>query len=299
LSSHIRVGYDRSRLYNFGAVKAIGTEFAKEEGTLFTTLVNSTHLQTIPVQFSYTDTEQLEHQLDDFFSFTERPLLLQCRDRFKTMYQDGDWPKMSKKQRRHRLELWVDQLDQTDDEQRLYAAQSLLYLSLGAFDTAEQSRDDRLEAIAEENRFLCDMSMIRHYDQLLRHGFESLRKVSAGQISSTQAKSYVLEIDIALSLLFCYINANRLDDRVLGELLEVDPIDFLLQMVDYLNHAEVHSDFPLKKLLLVLWKVMSAMFGSLGQLPKMREMKRELYGLKKAVAPTGKLSFSFKTDDFC
>ncbi|KAJ3253529.1 Factor arrest protein 11 [Boothiomyces macroporosus] len=185
--------------------------------------------------------------INDFYNHHDFPMLLKSKD----LYESGPV----------NIEELVSHLTHSVSSVRILSASKLLHYSQGLF------ANDQLSAIISNNKKLFQLNafhsaykslkiMVHHFEQL-----EQQTKISA----ETQViiDAIVLETTIYLSLMYMMIVANKNDPAFAVAVANELPYIPTFLFHTLVKLAEVNRQrFPVKKLLLVLWKVISVITGN-------------------------------------
>ncbi|CAO3643636.1 unnamed protein product [Cunninghamella blakesleeana] len=222
-------------------------------------------------EYQYLDTDNFEYELDEFFNYTEISLILQ---QYSTMVNH------TQKDLRKQIEKLLDQLESVY-EQRIDAANKLLLISLGDFQQMNHNKIKYLESIKKNNLLLYNCGAFYPIFQALKHVFNQLYQISQiDNIIIDTNEEVFKEIDLYLTILYLIIETNR-QEGIFGDkkdALDVEFLEFLLINLSQLKDSFTPS-FPIKKLLLLIWKTLLSTLGGVEKVKGLKHQARERNGL--------------------
>ncbi|KAL9558318.1 hypothetical protein PS6_001378 [Mucor atramentarius] len=205
------------------------------------------------VNYDYYKPDDFEQEINEFISYSEvKSELKQYQQEYNEAF--SPWSECLESEKRGIVQNCGDQLDFLNDQQRLSAAKRLAYISLGCYGeySGLEKKQAHLQAIEQNNQMLFKMDILASVKQCLHHACKQL------EISSEldSAKFHCKEIDIHLTILYLIMSFNQEDiqDGGLPEFL----FDLVVRLKEHFTKT-----FPLKKLMLVLYKVLSVSLGPL------------------------------------
>ncbi|ORX48207.1 hypothetical protein DM01DRAFT_1309695 [Hesseltinella vesiculosa] len=220
------------------------------------------------IDFNYKSTGSLEEELDDFFGYVESKNLLQRLVSLE-YHPPAKGPDISQ---------WIDQrLEHLElhQEQRIVAVEQLLAFSLALRSDPPSQKD----ALVKHNQILFQqnvfhavfLALARICNQLY---FESQKQPSASHDNS------LLEISRMLTLCYLVLEVNRFEGRFanVDSQLDLYYLEYLLGMLTRLKEGHMQS-FPVKKLLLLVWKVLLCTLGDDEQCKRWKPEARLKFGL--------------------
>lgn len=250
------------------------------------------------LDFIYSDTDILANEIAELYSYTEQPEfqlnVKAFEDYMETLKLKPSWRRLSYSEKSNVIVTLLDQLDVLDKNIRLKCARCFLYLLQGCW--AECQSDIEQQIQAKENVFL-----------LFKHGvfsafvelFYAETDACAVAAVTIQRKVTVnindsTELRIILSVLYIFIEIIRnisdddghenvsireechaeISNPIQDELLSVK----LFSMVTrFCGGSAPH--FPIKKVLLLIWKLLLFSLGGSDDLKKLKAEKRKEAGL--------------------
>jgi hypothetical protein len=249
------------------------------------------------LDFAYDDSDSLVNEVAELYSYTEQPEfqlnLKAFEDQMKEWKQSPFWLKFSDCKRRSIIMKLMDQLEVSNKTVRMKAARCILYLAQGCW--AELQSDTEQLMWTHKNVILLYKSgVFNAFVELLNIEIENsstastaLRKLAVSVIDST-------DLRIILSVLYIMMEVIRtpreddtdetknyreafkcdLGNSSAEELLAVK----LLGMVTrFCSGSAPH--FPMKKVLLLLWKTVLTSLGGMDTLRQLKHTYREQAGL--------------------
>ncbi|CAG8570418.1 9115_t:CDS:10 [Funneliformis caledonium] len=193
------------------------------------------------IAFTYTDTDSLSKEIDEFYSYVE---ISQCFENKKSFEEgfDESWTTCTISERRTYIEYLLETLELKDPEKRFCTAKKLLYIAQGTFGEST-SPEHHLELIIDNNKLLRKCGALLSYFQALNHpDFISDRQA---YIDDTN-----IEIGYYLTLLYMLVEVHRGDESFGSELVELDPpmSVFLFEIIASLREKEKNAKgYPVKK----------------------------------------------------
>ncbi|SPO45016.1 related to FAR11 - protein involved in recovery from cell cycle arrest in response to pheromone [Moesziomyces antarcticus] len=216
----------------------------------------------------------------------------------------GEWTTLGSSTRRRILQSLLSTLEVRDPEARFRASRALLYLLQGAFaDTA--GPEHQLHWLLENARMVRSLgglgeiysaiklaSWKHDYLSSLPDHIPSHEPAHSGQqgpanapLLTPEAKlEYLDEINLELALhfaqLYSLLESSRGEEEWGDELMSLDPPlpIFLFGLVASLREKSAKG-YPVKKLLLLLWKSLLSCFGGVKDVERCKLLAREIEGL--------------------
>ncbi|PWN47739.1 hypothetical protein IE53DRAFT_232364 [Violaceomyces palustris] len=213
----------------------------------------------------------------------------------------GEWTTLPSSARRRTVQSLLSTLEVRDPETRLRASRALLYILQGAFaDTS--GPEHQLHWLLENARMVrslgglgdifaaCKIACWKHdwLSSLPDHipsTEPGLKGAPAAPLLTPEAKAeYLDEINLELALhfaqLYSLIEANRGDEEWGDELMSLEPPlpIYLFNLVAALREKSAKG-YPVKKLLLLLWKSILCCFGGMEDVNRCKMLAREIEGL--------------------
>ncbi len=266
------------------------------------------------LEFEYDDSDTYYRELSELFSYSEVPEFETTKELFETRlderYHTTDWHKLPESSKKACILDLLDQFEVVKPQDRISAGKMLLYLVLGNY--APGMEKDDLEKHARENTFLfLEMGVYEATVELLSLEMERGKGVYEGSKSNiTIADNHNLRV--CLSVLYGIIETIRRDNPMdpptwvemrksfLEQLQEPivgeETLTSLLftMLLGFCNGSMPH--YPIKKVLLLIWKSILTMMGGMCELVKLKEQARaaadlppdfpEILPLRPLVLPT-------------
>eukprot|EP00090_Calanus_glacialis_P031165 TRINITY_DN5114_c0_g1_i1.p1 TRINITY_DN5114_c0_g1~~TRINITY_DN5114_c0_g1_i1.p1 ORF type:complete len:798 (-),score=302.22 TRINITY_DN5114_c0_g1_i1:161-2554(-) len=243
------------------------------------------------IEFLYDDADTHAAEIAEAYSYTEQPEFTMNQVAFTDLMNrfglGNQWLKMGQGEKERAVLLLLDQVELWEREDRLRGARAILYLAQGCFE--ECMSDTECWDVAREN-----------VELLYKHGvFNSFIDLLSIETENTEAANNALrklavsladsvELRTILTVLYIMVEVLRTHDDLLlresftqelGNLVAEDLLAIrLLNMVTrYCSGSAPH--FPMKKVLLLLWKVILASLGGSDTLFTLKAGYREKSGI--------------------
>uniref|UniRef100_A0A4W4DSY1 Striatin interacting protein 2 n=1 Tax=Electrophorus electricus TaxID=8005 RepID=A0A4W4DSY1_ELEEL len=234
------------------------------------------------LEFEYGDTDGLTAELSELYSYTEEPEFSLNRDYFEEDFRNHGI--YTEEQRAYIMRL-LDALEVTDRDKRLKVARAILYLAQGVFDECDTETD--VLHWSRHNVFLLyDMGIFTALLELLSMEIDNNQACSSAVRKPAISLADSTELRVLLSIMYLIVETIRVemeDDRPewrtareafkteLGSpLYNSEPFALLLftMVTKFCSMSAPH--FPMKKVLLLLWKTL---LFTLGGFEDVQEMK--------------------------
>ena len=249
------------------------------------------------LDFEYDDSDAYFHELSELYSYSEIPEFETTKETFESSleayFHTVEWHTLSESQKRAYVMALLDRFEVVKPQDRISAVKSLLYLAHGNYVPGTEEGD--LEQNARENIFLLlEIGVYSATVELLALEMEQGKGIYEGSKSNiTIADNHNLRV--CLSLLYVIIETVRREDpndkpewierrkaflkelqnAVVGE----DMLTSLLfaMLLSFCNGSMPH--YPIKKLLLLIWKTVLSMMGGVRELAELKQQARVAAGL--------------------
>ncbi|KAK1228877.1 Factor arrest protein 11 [Marasmius sp. AFHP31] len=257
--------------------------------------------------FNYDDEDTVMNELDELYSYVEMPQVAENLKAWQGCYGE-EWTKSSIAKRRLHVEMLLDGLEQKDPVVRFTNSRRLFYIVQGTF-AETVSPEHQLHWIFENCRIVRAANGVSCVIEALKIAsskqdliaqtvtdhiwfYRSLTDADIAQLGiSQQDKSDLLEevlteISVYIGILYHLIEIFKGHDDFADELMSLDPPlpVYLFNLVAGLRDKNAKG-YPIKKLLLLLWKTLLACFGGIRDYARVKLLARELAGLPTQSTP--------------
>ncbi|KAI0033356.1 hypothetical protein K488DRAFT_47952 [Vararia minispora EC-137] len=240
--------------------------------------------------FKYDDEDTMLNEFEEFYSYVEMPQVAENMKAWEGSFQ-GEWTKAPYAKRRAHVELLLESLEHKDVAIRFTNARRLLYVLQGVF-AETTSQEHQLHWIFDNCRLVRAANGVPSIVEAIKiasakHDFLSLLSDGAlAHVHLTQDdRAEVLEeinteISVYLGMLYHLVEIFKGYDDFAEELMSLDPPlpVYFFNIVGGLRDKSAKG-YPVKKLLLVLWKSLLACCGGVRDLARVKKLSRELAGL--------------------
>ncbi|KAF5388442.1 hypothetical protein D9615_000144 [Tricholomella constricta] len=253
--------------------------------------------------FVYDDEDTVMNEIDEFYSYIEMPQVAENLKAWEGSFTT-DWTKAPISQRKAHVELLLESLEHRDAEIRFTNARRLFYVLQGTF-TETVSPEHQLHWIFENCKIVRSANGVSTIVEAMKIASSkhdllcSLSDHDAAHfhISATEKADFIeevlTEISVYLGMLYHLIEVFKGHEEFADELMSLDPPlpVYLFNVVSGLRDKSAKG-YPIKKLLLVLWKTLLTCCGGIRELARVKKLSRELAGLPPAVEIAEKIKSS-------
>uniref|UniRef100_A0A7G3AY58 Uncharacterized protein n=1 Tax=Lutzomyia longipalpis TaxID=7200 RepID=A0A7G3AY58_LUTLO len=249
------------------------------------------------IVFTYDDTDGHMAEIAELYSYTEHPEFSRnvkaFEDQMESFNLPPSWQKLSDEQKKSIILKLMDQLDMSTKSVRMKAARCILYLAQGCW--AEVQSDSEQQQMARSNvMLLYEMGIFSIFVELLSLEIENA--TTANVAMRKVAVSLADSVDLRVILSVLYIITEVIRNEMTGELEEykhvvenfrqelLNPLDdeilivkLLVMITRFCSGSAPH--FPMKKVLLLLWKISLVSLGGMETLKKAKNEYRRKAGL--------------------
>ncbi|XP_064200917.1 striatin-interacting protein 1 homolog isoform X2 [Anguilla rostrata] len=250
------------------------------------------------LEFEYGDTDSLTAELSELYSYTEEPEFGLNRDcfeeDFRKQVKKKKWIELGLSEQRAYVMRLLDSLEVTNREKRLKVARAVLYLAQGVFDECDTEAD--VLHWSRHNVFLLyDMGTFTALLELLSMEIDNNQACSSAVRKPAISLADSTELRVLLSIMYLMVEMIRVeteDDRsewrTARETFKTDlgsPLyngePFALMLFTMVNKfcSMNAPHFPMKKVLLLLWKTILFTLGGFEDLQEMKVRGRERLSL--------------------
>ncbi|KAG6838009.1 hypothetical protein H0H93_008403 [Arthromyces matolae] len=258
--------------------------------------------------FLYDDEDNVINEIDEFYAYVEMPQVAENVKAWEGSFPSGEslqlspqypyWTKAPLSQRKTHVELLLESLEHRDAEVRFTNARRLFYVLQGTF-AETVSPEHQLHWIFENCKVVRSANGVSTIVEAMKIASSKhdmlcgLSDLDAAHFHiSAQEKAdltdeVVTEIYIYLGMLYHLVEIFKGHDDFADELMSLDPPlpVYLFNVISGLRDKGVRT-YPIKKLLLLLWKTILACCGGSRELSRVKKLSRELSGLPAASETT-------------
>ncbi|KAN0097672.1 protein of unknown function (DUF3402) domain containing protein [Tylopilus felleus] len=242
--------------------------------------------------FRYDDEDTVMNEIDEFYSYVEMPQVAENLKAWQGSFP-GDWtsPETTDAHRKAHVELLLESLEHRDAEIRFTNARRLFYILQGTF-AETTSPEHQLHWIYENCKVVRSANGLSTIVESMKIASQkhdllcSLSDADAAHFQITAAEKadfleeFTTEISVYLGMMYHLIEIFKGRDDFADELMSMDPPlpVYLFNVVSGLKDKSAKG-YPIKKLLLVLWKTLLACCGGVRELARVKMLAREVASL--------------------
>ncbi|XP_027562056.1 striatin-interacting protein 1 [Neopelma chrysocephalum] len=250
------------------------------------------------LEFEYADTDKWAAELSELYSYTEGPEFLLNRKCFEEDFRihmpERRWPELERAQHRTHAMRLLDGLEVTARERRLRVARAILYVAQGTF--GECSSEAEVQAWMRYNIFLLlEVGTFNALVELLNMEIDNSAACSSAVRKPAISLADSTDLRVLLNIMYLIVETVRQEAEgdkpewksmrqtfraELGApLYNNEPFSVMLfgMVTKFCSGHAPH--FPMKKVLLLLWKTVLCTLGGFEELQSMKAEKREILGL--------------------
>uniref|UniRef100_A0A673YDB5 Striatin interacting protein 1 n=1 Tax=Salmo trutta TaxID=8032 RepID=A0A673YDB5_SALTR len=246
------------------------------------------------LEFEYADTDKWSAELSELYSYTEGPEFLLNRkcfeEEFRTHVSDKKWTELDVAQHRAHAMRLLDGLEVITREKRLKVSRAILYMVQGTF--AECSSEAEVQHWMRYNIFLLlDVGTFTALVELLNMEVDNSAACSSAVRKPAISLADSTDLRVLLNIMYLMVVTIQQEDPAdsaewratretfkteLGSpLYNNEPISVMLfgMVTKFCSGHAPH--FPMKKVLMLLWKSILFTLGGFEQLQNIKVRKRE------------------------
>uniref|UniRef100_A0A8C1XET0 Striatin interacting protein 1 n=1 Tax=Cyprinus carpio TaxID=7962 RepID=A0A8C1XET0_CYPCA len=250
------------------------------------------------LEFEYSDADNWAVELSELYSYTEGPEFLLNRkcfeEDFHTHMPDQKWTELDLVQHRAHAMRLLDGLDVIGRERRLKVARAILYMAQGTF--GECSSEVEVQHWMRYNVFLLlDVGAFTALVELLNMEIDNSAACSSAVRKPAISLADSTDLRVLLNIMYLMVETIQCEEptdspewRTIRETLKSElgsplynhePVSVMLfgMVTKFCSGHAPH--FPMKKVLLLLWKTILFTLGGFEQLQCSKVSKRAALGL--------------------
>lgn len=241
--------------------------------------------------YKYDDEDTVMNEIEEFYSYVEMPQVAENLKAWEGSFQ-GEWTKSTPATRRAHVEVLLESLEHRNAEVRFTNARRLFYIVQGTF-AETVSPEHQLHWIFENCKIVRSangVSTIIEAMKIASSKHDLLCGLSDAEaehfhISATEKADFIeevtTEISVYLGMLYHLVEIFKGHDDFADELMSFEPPlpVYLFTVVAGLRDKSARG-YPVKKLLLVLWKTLLSCCGGTRDHARVKKLARELAGLQ-------------------
>ncbi|CCL99446.1 uncharacterized protein FIBRA_01464 [Fibroporia radiculosa] len=256
--------------------------------------------------FKYDDEDTVLNEIEEFYSYVEMPQVAENLKAWEGSFPGGKrarsyssfclthyivWIESSSAQRRAHVEVLLESLEHRDAEIRFTNARRLLYVLQGTF-AETTSPEHQLHWIFENCKVARSANGLSNIVEAIKIASSKhdllcgLSDTDAARFNiSAQEKADFMEevtteLSVYLGMLYHMVEVFKGHDDFADELMSLEPPlpVYLFNTVAGLRDKSAKG-YPVKKLLLVLWKTLLTCCGGIRELTRSKQLSREISGL--------------------
>lgn len=259
-------------------------------GQLKAAMANSMKPKQSWYDYKYDDEDTVMTEIEEFYSYVEMPQTAENLKAWKDSYMP-DWMKASPAERRTHVQLLLESLEHKDTEIRFTNARRLFYVLQGTFAETD-SPEDQLHWIFENAKVVrkadginCIVEAIkigtRKHDFLCGLSDQDAIRFNISLTDKSDLLEEILtELSVYLGMLYHLIEVFKGHEDFAEELMSLEPPlpVYLFSVISNLRDKSAKG-YPIKKLLLLMWKTLLACWGGIRDYTRVKRLARELAGL--------------------
>ncbi|KAF7301496.1 hypothetical protein MIND_00715000 [Mycena indigotica] len=244
--------------------------------------------------YKYDDEDTVMNEIEEFYSYVEMPQVAENLRAWEGSFP-GEWTKAPLATRKAHVEVLLESLEHKNAEIRFTNARRLFYILQGTF-AETVSPEHQLHWIFENCKIVRSANGVSTIIEAMKIASSKhdllcgLSDADAEQyhISAAEKTDFIeevtTEISVYLGMLYHLVEIFKGHDDFADELMSFDPPlpVYLFNVVSGLRDKSARG-YPIKKLLLVLWKSLLSCCGGIRDYARVKKLSRELAGLQPVV----------------
>ncbi|KAG0199764.1 Factor arrest protein 11 [Mortierella sp. GBA30] len=202
-----------------------------------------------PVPFQYADMDTVSAEIDEFYGYSEVQQFVDNQKTFLKNFDEGKEPQPDKFKRHFYCFVYP-----CVGHEGAYA---------GVF-----NEDDHLDWIIKNNRMLRKLGAFQTYYDALR--------IACSKLSNEPG--ITVEIEALVTLLYMLVISHEEDEGFVDELAATNPSLTVFLYDQICVRPAKDQQYPLKKMLLLLWKVIRTTLGGTDDFPALKDIARRMLG---------------------
>ncbi|KAI8138566.1 hypothetical protein BJV82DRAFT_630395 [Fennellomyces sp. T-0311] len=230
--------------------------------------------------YHYCDAASFETEITEFFNYSEIEGELHGLWQEYTMNVSFDWCQLDNKDQQRYIEHLLDQLEHSVRDRRVLAAKILLCIALGHCHSDKEPQISADIVITNVNVLHgCGALMVVFH--AFNHACKKHDAYNSQNPVMDELGEISNEIGLYISIIYLMLEALRYTKCFSDDLGMLDPsiLRSLFEVVSQLRDKYLKS-FPVKKLILLLWKAILSTFGGFEELQQAKTASRILHGLE-------------------
>ncbi|KAF9452194.1 N1221-domain-containing protein [Macrolepiota fuliginosa MF-IS2] len=259
-------------------------------GQIKAAMANSMKPKQSWYDYKYDDEDTVMAEIEEFYSYIEMPQAVENLRAWEDSYMP-EWMKASSTDRRTHVQLLLESLEHKDGEIRFTNARRLLYVLQGTF-AETGSPEDQLHWIFENAKIVREADGVSCIVEAIKiatkkHDFlcglsdqDATRfNISLGEKADLM-EEILTELSVYFGMLYHLIEVFKGHEDFAEELMSLDPPlpVYLFSIISNLRDKSAKG-YPIKKLLLLMWKTLLACWGGMRDYARVKKLARELAGL--------------------
>ncbi|KAJ7507480.1 hypothetical protein B0H11DRAFT_2313278 [Mycena galericulata] len=244
--------------------------------------------------YKYDDEDTVMNEIEEFYSYVEMPQVAENLKAWEGSLP-GEWTKSPLATRKAHVEVLLESLEHRNAEIRFTNARRLFYIVQGTF-AETVSPEHQLHWIFENCKIVRSANGVSAIIEAMKIASSkhdllcglSDTEAAHFHISATEKADFIeevtTEISVYLGMLYHLVEIFKGHDDFADELMSFEPPlpVYLFTVVSGLRDKSARG-YPVKKLLLVLWKTLLSCCGGIRDHARVKKLARELAGLQTAV----------------
>ncbi|XP_004689731.1 PREDICTED: striatin-interacting protein 1 [Condylura cristata] len=250
------------------------------------------------LEFEYADADKWAAELSELYSYTEGPEFLMNRKCFEEDFRihvtDKKWTELDTNHHRTHAMRLLDGLEVTAREKRLRVARAILYVAQGTF--GECSSEAEVQSWVRYNVFLLlEVGTFNALVELLNMEIDNSAACSSAVRKPAISLADSTDLRVLLNIMYLIVETvhqecegDKAEWRTMRQtfraelgspLYNNEPFAIMLfgMVTKFCSGHAPH--FPMKKVLLLLWKTVLCTLGGFEELQSMKAEKRAILGL--------------------
>ncbi|KIK65551.1 hypothetical protein GYMLUDRAFT_39024 [Collybiopsis luxurians FD-317 M1] len=240
--------------------------------------------------YKYDDEDTVMNELDELYSYVEMPQVAENLRAWQGSFKE-EWTKSSLEKRRSHVEFLLEGLEHKDALVRFTNSRRLFYIVQGTF-AETTSPEHQLHWIFENCRLVRSANGVSTILEALKIASSkhdlliSLSEADLAQLNISFndrqdiVEEVLTEISVYFGMLYHLIEVFKGQEDFADELMSLEPPlpVYLFNLVSGLRDKSAKG-YPIKKLLLLLWKSLLSTCGGIKDHARVKKLAREVAGL--------------------